>query len=173
MNKLLTRFLSISVLLATVLILAPRADAQLRQIDQTVFGMDCAPCAHAMEQSLGRLEGVENVSVSLNSGLAKLDLSPTNDVTYDKVRSIVSNGGFKADTATLTLTGTVRQEAGQWILRTPTGEAYVLSGLSGGNESLSGDGAVQVRGRIEADQARTETGWRLAVQQVSDLANSS
>lgn len=170
MNDLHTRIVSITALLAAVLIWTPRADAQLRQIDQTVFGMDCAPCAHAMEQSLGRMDGVQSVSVSLNSGLAAIDLSPANEVTYERVRSIVRNGGFEAKDATLTAEGTLERRDGGWILRTPAGEAFALTRSSdssqdyGALEEIGAGGTARVSGVIEADRARSGARWLLAVE---------
>ena len=128
------------------------AQAQLQKVQQTVFGMDCAPCAHAMEQGLGSMEGVGSVSVSLNDGIASIDLTEGNTTTYRKLREAVANGGFSARKATLTVQGTVRQTGDQWILKTPAGEQFVLEA---NEEASSTRGSL---GGFEADQQVTLTG---------------
>lgn len=152
MNSFLSRLSALLVLgLAGGGLLHP-TQAQLQKIEQTVFGMDCAPCAHAMEQSLGAMEGVETVSVSLNDGLATIELTDTNSVAYTGIRKTVNNGGFSPRDATLEVRGTVQQEKGQWILKTPAGEEYVLQP---GQEGTSGKSSLQ---DLEPHQRVTVTG---------------
>src|SRR6185437_13877573 len=45
------------------------AHAQYEQVNLTVFGMDCAPCAHAIHVSMKGIPGVNTVDVDLNTGL--------------------------------------------------------------------------------------------------------
>lgn len=71
--------------LAAVLIAAAgvaRADG-LIQAEQTIFGMDCAPCAYGTEQSLKKLAGVTSVTVSLNEGKASVTFAPDSETTLD------------------------------------------------------------------------------------------
>nr|WP_259079387.1 heavy metal-associated domain-containing protein [Salinibacter ruber] len=134
--------------------------------------MDCAPCAHAMEQSLGSMEGVETVSVSLNDGLATVDLAKANRIDYRGVRETVENGGFSPREATLKVQGTARQEEGQWILKTPTGEKYaLLPGQEGASneqefQELKPNQQVTVTGQIPASLSTEDALWPLRVQQV-------
>lgn len=146
--------------------------AQLQKIEQTVFGMDCAPCAHAMEQSLGAMEGVETVSVRLNDGLASIDLTETNRVAYTEVRKTVSDGGFAAKNAILEAKGTLRKTGDQWILETPAGEQFILQvdeeTTSGGGQiqNLTPDQQVTVTGRIPPSRESSDTRWPLRIQQI-------
>jgi copper chaperone CopZ len=169
----------ISVVLAFLLAGAARpgpAQAQLQKIQQTVFGMDCAPCAHAMEQSLGVMEGVETVSVSLNEGVAAIDLNETNGVVYADVRKVVSNGGFAAKKATLKARGTVRREEDQWILETPAGEQFVLkTDVKSDSENvdlqhLEPSRRATVTGRIPASPETGDKRWTLRVRSVRTAA---
>jgi len=152
------------------------AQAQLQTVDQTVFGMDCAPCAHAMEQSLGSMEGVETVSVSLNDGVATLDLTETNTIAYGKILEAVSNGGFSARGATLTVQGTVRQTGDHWVLETPAGEQFVLkTGDSTGAETialhdLDPSQQVIVTGQVPASPETEDGRWPVEIQEVRSAA---
>jgi copper chaperone CopZ len=48
------------------------ADAEYGQVNLTVFGMDCAPCAHAIHVSMKGIQGVNTVDVDLNTGLVSI-----------------------------------------------------------------------------------------------------
>ncbi|HMD36339.1 MAG TPA: hypothetical protein VKH42_15290 [Vicinamibacterales bacterium] len=52
-----------------------------------------------------KVEGVENVRVSLNGGLTILDLKPGNTVTMAKLRQIIRNNGFPTKEATIVASG--------------------------------------------------------------------
>lgn len=172
MNPSISRMPILLVLLLAGGSLFQPAQAQLEKIQQTVFGMDCAPCAHAMEQSLGSMEGVEAVSVSLNDGLATIDLAKANRIDYREVRKTVENGGFSPRDATLKVQGTARQEEGQWILTTPTGEEYLLrsSDESTSNEpglqDLTPDQQVTVTGQIPGSPENGDKRWTMRVRRV-------
>lgn len=64
------------------------------EVEQTVFGMDCAPCAYGVERSLSRLPGVETVNVRLNQGKVFLTLAPGNRVTIEQLRARIRDNGF-------------------------------------------------------------------------------
>jgi hypothetical protein len=55
-----------------------------------------------------KVDGVQNVRVSLNDGLTILDLKPGNDVTLARLRQIIKNNGFVSKDATLLARGTVK-----------------------------------------------------------------
>jgi copper chaperone CopZ len=80
--------------LLLVAIATPAKAEGLIEVEQTVFGMDCAPCAYGIEKSLSRLPGVEKVTVSLNQGKASLTLAPRNRVTIQQIRTRIRDGGF-------------------------------------------------------------------------------
>lgn len=64
------------LVLALFVLLSSAAHAEYRQINMTVFGMDCAPCAHAIHVSMMGIKGVDTVKVDLNTGLVNISLSP-------------------------------------------------------------------------------------------------
>lgn len=152
-------------LFAAGFLLPTSAQAQLQRVEQTVFGMDCAPCAHAMENRLGQMEGVTSVSVSLNEGTAKLDLAATNSITLEAIRKAVIQGGFSPEEATLQVSGTLRQEDGEWVLSSPSGEQYVLQDVEAtvSEEELrqrSGQ-EVTLTGQVPKGEEPSEKGWAL------------
>jgi hypothetical protein len=52
-----------------------------------------------------RIDGVQKVRVSLESGLTVLDLEPNNNVTLARLRQIIKNNGFVSKEAQVTAAG--------------------------------------------------------------------
>ena len=51
------------------------AEAGAREIHVTILGMSCPFCAYGAEQKLKRLDGVEELGVALETGLATLTMA--------------------------------------------------------------------------------------------------
>jgi len=87
------------------------AHAEYEQINLTVFGMDCAPCAHAIHVSMKGIQGVDKVDVDLNTGLVVIKLTPDNSAAMRQFNQAVEKNGFTHKDATVIargkLTGTV------------------------------------------------------------------
>lgn len=103
--------------LAGLAALAPAAHADgLTNVEQTIFGMDCAPCAYGIEQGLKKLPGVTGVRVSLNEGLAVVALAAENSTTLENIRRVIRDNGFTPKAARVTLVGTLlRADSGVWL----------------------------------------------------------
>ncbi|PAP74526.1 heavy-metal-associated domain-containing protein [Rubrivirga marina] len=145
------------------LLAPPPAHAQIQQARQAVFGMDCSPCAYALERRLGRLDGVEGVTVSLNDAEAVVRLRGANDALLGALREAVREAGFDPRATTLRVAGTLRQTGGRWELVTPAGERFhVASAASGAREALQAqDGRrVVVTGRV-GEGPPSARGWVL------------
>lgn len=100
--------------------------AQLIQVDQEVFGMDCAPCAYGLERGLKKMDGLQTVKVSLNDGKAYLKLAADNTLTLQKIQKEVKNNGFSARNAVVTLNGELVKEGNEWSLYL-NGETFNVS----------------------------------------------
>jgi hypothetical protein len=89
-----------------------------------------------------KVDGVQNVKVSLNDGLTILDLRPNNTVTLVKLRQVIKNNGFVSKEAQIVAHGSITGGAG--------GGAFVVSGT---RERLVPVGQAQQTGDM----------WRLSV----------
>ena len=99
----------------------------LEHVKQTIYGMDCAPCAYGVEQGLKGLSGVEDVTVSLNDGYAEVLLSENSEATLADIRQVIRQNGFSPKDADVRVSGTVVQSnEGQLLLRTGV-ETFVLN----------------------------------------------
>lgn len=109
--------LVVSLAAAPLLVVAAGAGAAgLLEVDQSIFGMDCAPCAYGVERGLNKLPGVKSVRVSLNEGKSVIQFKPDAAADLEQIRKIIRDNGFTPKAATLTMAGTLVQEGQEWLL---------------------------------------------------------
>ncbi|MCP9290553.1 heavy-metal-associated domain-containing protein [Gracilimonas sediminicola] len=107
----------ILLLLTLILSLPITANAQLLKVEQTVFGMDCAPCAYGLEKRIHKLDGVAKANVSLNKGLLEIFLLENNSLTLSVIRDAVKDSGFEPQSAEITAKGVLRKDnEGRFVL---------------------------------------------------------
>jgi cation transport ATPase len=83
------------------------AHAEYQQINLTVFGMDCAPCAHAIHVSMKGIQGVNTVDVDLNTGLVSVKLIPGSSASMHQFNEAVEKNGFTHKDANIVAKGKV------------------------------------------------------------------
>lgn len=140
------------------------ASAQLLDVKQTVFGMDCAPCAYSLERGMKALEGVEAVTVSLNESLVTLQFQPKNEITLQEIRQSIQDHGFSAEQATIHIAGRLERQNGQWILTSTSGARYLLEQVAEkvSKADLKPRALVIVTGTVPEGEKPSE-GWQLEV----------
>lgn len=98
----------LTYMLIASLALPMTATAQgLRYVKQTIFGMDCAPCAYGVEKGLKALPGVRTVKVSLNEGYAEVTLGDGATTSLTDIRKTIRNNGFTPKQAQVRIEGTL------------------------------------------------------------------
>lgn len=83
------------------------AHAEYKQVNLTVFGMDCAPCAHAIHVSMKGIQGVNAVEVDLNTGLVSVKLTSGNLASMHQFNEAVEKNGFTHKDANIVARGKV------------------------------------------------------------------
>src|SRR5690625_8011543 len=85
-----------SILLIGVFVFIPdeRSNAQILELDQKIFGMDCAPCAKGVENGMKRLNGVQNAELDLNSGEARLVFYGSLDTYLQQLQLSIIDGWY-------------------------------------------------------------------------------
>ncbi len=68
---------------------------QPRQIEITVLGMSCPFCAYGVQQKLKRLDGVAELEVVLETGVARLRLEEDADISNELLDETVDDAGFE------------------------------------------------------------------------------
>ena len=95
-----------TVLGLAIAALAPAAaHAEYQQVKLTVFGMGCAPCAHAIHVSMKGIHGVNTVDVDLNTGLVSIKLDAHNTATMRQFNEAVERNGFTHKDAEIIVRG--------------------------------------------------------------------
>jgi len=59
-----------------------------------VDGMTCAFCVYGVEKNLGKLAGVEEVAVSLESKKARVVMKVGKSLDENKIREVIRDAGF-------------------------------------------------------------------------------
>lgn len=157
----LPRYVVLLLLLGASASTPTSAGAQLLEVKQTVFGMDCAPCAYGLEKRLRNIEGVQEVRVSLDEGLAATELARNGRVRLNTIREAIRESGFSAEDAVIRARGTLRQENGRWTLVLPSGEHFVLGQLSDSVRRSLKPGPAAITGRVAKGDPDERGGYRL------------
>jgi len=111
------------------------ARAEYEQVNLTVFGMDCAPCAHAIHVSMKGIEGVDTVDVDLNTGLVSIKLTPGNSAAMRQFNQAVEKNGFTHKDANVVVRGQLSGSAQAPFLDViGTKDRYVLAPLTAGTD---------------------------------------
>jgi len=109
------------------------AHAEYDQVNLTVFGMDCAPCAHAIHVSMKGIQGVNTVDVDLNIGLVSIKLSPGNDAAMRQFNEAVERNGFTHKDADIVAKGKLTGTAGTPFLEVSgTQDRFALAPATAG-----------------------------------------
>ncbi|MEX1085211.1 MAG: cation transporter [Steroidobacteraceae bacterium] len=153
-------FKSLGLIIALVG-LAPLAYSDgLTRVEQTIFGMDCAPCAYGIEHGLKRLSDVTDVRVSLNAGVAIVALTPGSTTTIENIRKVIRDNGFTPKAALVVVTGTLVRVDGHTWLEASGLPRYQLTGVTKEIEAMRNarpSGEVQLEGEVpESDSTARE-----------------
>lgn len=146
------------LVLAALFVLCSAANAEYKQVDMTVFGMDCAPCAHAIHVSMKGIHGVDKVDVDLNTGLVSIALASGNSASMQQVNAAVEKNGFTHKDAKIVAVGKLSGSAtAPYFEVSGTGDRYALlpSGTAADVGSLLGK-TVMVTGTLpQASKGKT------------------
>jgi copper chaperone CopZ len=111
------------------------ARAEYQQVNMTVFGMDCAPCAHAIHVSMKGIQGVNTVDVDLNTGLVSIKLAPGNNAAMRQFNEAVEKNGFTHKDANVIVRGQLSGSVQAPLLEvTGTKDRYTLTPLASGTD---------------------------------------
>jgi len=127
------------IIAAAFFVLLPlAAHAEYEQVNLTVFGMDCAPCAHAIHVSMKGIEGVNTVDVDLNTGLVIIKLAPGNSASMRQFNQAVEKNGFTHKDAEVIVKGNLTGTANAPVLEVSgTSDRYALSATAANLDIVS------------------------------------
>lgn len=126
---------------AALLFFTLAAHAEYQQVNLTVFGMDCAPCAHAIHVSMKGIQGLNTVDVDLNTGLVTIKLTPGSTASMHQFNEAVEKNGFTHKDANIIARGRVTGTAAAPFFEVAgTQDRFALkaAGASGGLAMMLG-----------------------------------
>lgn len=107
-----------------------------------------------MSVFIKRMDGVDAVEVSLQSGVATVKLKPGNHLTVDEVRDAIRKNGFTPKDAEVTVVGRLVERNGQAALAVSGQElVYRLTASSGISLEAHGNKEVLISGHLAASPA--------------------
>ncbi len=129
------------------------AHAEYEHVNLVVFGMDCAPCAHAIRVSMKGIPGVNAVDVDLNTGLVTIKLNSGNNESMRQFNQAVEKNGFTHKDADIIAQGKLTATASAHFLEiTGTEGLYALSPTTTLRTSLLYGKTVTVIGVLPQQQ---------------------
>ncbi len=140
------------------------SNAQIQKVDQEVFGMDCAPCAYGLERGLKKMDGLQNVKVSLNDGKAYLELSENNSLSLKQIQEEVKKNGFSAKKAEVVIEGKLINKKGDFVLETASETYSIVNSASGDLNSKLKPGSVKLKGIVEDEEdGNLSDNWKIRI----------
>lgn len=138
--------ISSALALSVGIVLTAQADGLL-EVKQTIFGMDCAPCAYGVQQRLKKLPGITQVDVSLNDGIASITIAPDSPVTLAQMHDVLVDGGFTPKQASITVEGRIIKD-GEHLLLVSGADRYSLSFPAGTPSAVQLDAHLKLKGEV-------------------------
>jgi len=75
--------------------ITPLALAQeQQQLEVKISGMSCKFCVRSVEKNLSKLEGIKDVSVNLDKGIAKIIMTPGKQGNANQIKELIKKAGF-------------------------------------------------------------------------------
>lgn len=143
------------------------SEAQIQKVDQEVYGMDCAPCAYGLERGLNKMDGFQNVRVSLNDGKAYLELSKNNSLSLSQIQEEVKKNGFSAKKAEVVVEGTLINKNNGYKLVTGTETYQILASISDDLNSKLKPGKIKIKGIVQdVEDGELTKEWKIKVTEI-------
>lgn len=154
------------MIIFTIALMIPlqKSDAQIIELEQKIFGMDCAPCAKGVEVRMERMDGVIGAELNLNRGEAHLVFTDSHTTSLSQLHRSIVEGGFSPKTAQIKIRGILHREGRQWRLVTDAGDTFLLKGIDAGQLSADEETQVTIEGAVA--ERSDEEFWQLSVQQI-------
>lgn len=85
---------SIVLLLVLFFIGISEISAQSQQVQVKVDGLSCPFCAYGLEKKLTKIDGVENLKIDIENGIAVFTVAEGKTVSEEKLKKSVKDAGF-------------------------------------------------------------------------------
>lgn len=110
-------FLILAPIILILVIFIGLASGEPTRVQVKVDGLSCPFCAYNLEKKLKRVEGVEDLKLRIDTGLAEIEIEEGKLIDVDGIKKAVKDGGFTPREMLVTLNGRIEEASGRMILR--------------------------------------------------------
>ena len=146
-----TRQLCVAVL-ASALLTAGAARAEIQTADLRVNGLTCPFCAFGIEKKLLSVHGVREVEVFLDDGRIALTFQPDSEATVQDLEEAVQKGGFDLAGLSLRVSGELLEKDGVRLVAHPGMTLRLLEERGGSAGPVSAEMLQRLREREALDR---------------------
>ena len=85
---------SVFLLLVMFWFASVAAAQEQQHLEIGISGMECKFCAHNVKKNLSKLEGVKQVTVDLDKGVAFISMAPGKQANVEQIKNQITKAGF-------------------------------------------------------------------------------
>ena len=122
MKKLIA--LTVSMLILGMGI-SPAVKAQVEEVGIRVDGLSCPFCAYGLEKKLKKIDGVGNVKINIDKGIAELKGKKGESIGVERLKDAVADAGFTPRQITAIVVGVV-EEHGDFVVLKNIGSDFMF-----------------------------------------------
>ena len=144
--QLKKKFLILVTVTLIMVIFIRLSSGEPSRVQVKVDGLSCPFCAYNLEKKLKRVEGVEELKLRIDTGLAEFNVEEGKSIDVDGIKKAVKDGGFTPRDILITLKGRIAEADDHMILRVDNvSDVFILNNNKMLSEIIA---AEQAHGKI-------------------------
>lgn len=125
--QLKKKFLILATVTLIMVMFIRLTSGEPARVQVKVDGLSCPFCAYNLEKQLKRVEGVEDLKLRIDTGMAEFKIKEGKSIDVDGIKKAVKDGGFTPREMLVTLNGRIEEASGRMILRIDdVSESFIL-----------------------------------------------
>ncbi len=133
--------------------------AQVTGVTVRVDGLSCPFCAYSLEKKLKEVDGVENLVINVDEGVATFGLAEGQGADFDVLAKVVKKAGFTPRGIHVQGIGRVETVSGRMMLVSKDGTPLFLLEANERNNFRNGTSALQGQRRSQSKGGRDRFVW--------------
>ena len=119
------------------------------------------------ERGLKKMDGLQNVRVSLNDGKAYLELADNNKLSLKQIQEEVKKNGFSAKNAEVVIRGKLLNKNGDFEIQTGAETYSIVNSSSEDLNSKLKSGTVRLKGIVQDEEdGNLSDHWKIKVTEI-------
>lgn len=110
-------FIVLTTVTLILVIFIKLASGEPVSVQVKIDGLSCPFCIYGLEKKLKRVEGVEELKLQFDTGIAEIKIKDDKSIDVDGIRKAVKDGGFTPRDMIVTVKGKIEEVDGRMILR--------------------------------------------------------